>query len=146
MTLSLVERLKPRADRLGPYLAEMEETPFAWGTADCTTFAAEWVEIALGITHGIDWPVYSTKEEAAAIVEAAGGLVELWRSKAPGLGLFEIDPRHDDPVLGDIGIVDTMRNGAIGGVFGHGGCLYVRTPQGTTILTRHILAAWRLPE
>ena len=91
------------------------EKPFAWGQHDCCLFAAD---VAYAIT-GVDAAkslrgTYSTQEEAALIISAAGGFNKLidglaaahgWRQCATAAArrgdLVQYEsPDHDGPALG----------------------------------------------
>lgn len=75
------------------------------GGDDCTTFVATWMIKHVGWDPAIHLRgTYSTKEEANAIVDAAGGIAALVASCVEPMGINRIQQPHD----GDIGIVTAM--------------------------------------
>ncbi|WP_226576684.1 DUF6950 family protein [Acuticoccus sediminis] len=134
-------------ERLRGYLATFDDRPFVWGEDDCSDFVGNWVAAMVG--RPIDWDAYDSEDEARAKIAAAGGLDRLWAPVARAAGLRQIKLGGDPVSLGDIGIVNTRMSGHMGGIFGHGGYLYVRTPKGLSVLTpsihpnrRTAVAAW----
>lgn len=77
---------------LGEYLLEAARTPWQDGVHDCTAWPARWA--------GIEIPAYSTAAEAEAIVEAAGGLAQLWDAHIAG----RLE-RVEAPEPGDVGVI-----------------------------------------
>lgn len=73
-----------------------------WQGHDCTLFLANWAATFGRGDPGIYRGTYSTKEEAVAIIERAGGLVPLIMSALVNVGWR---PRRDAPQDGDIGVV-----------------------------------------
>jgi len=79
-----------------------------WGGVageDCTTWAGSWVEAVTGRDPAAAIRgTYSTKEEANAIVDAAGGIAALVASCVEPMGIRRVQRPQD----GDIGIVTAM--------------------------------------
>lgn len=64
-----------RLTNLALFLRACEKTPLQWGKHDCCTFGADAVFVQTSRDPMSDFRgVYGTAEEAAAILEAAGGL------------------------------------------------------------------------
>lgn len=88
---------------------------------------------------------YSTEGEASALIEAAGGLVNLW---AEGLGQVGVPEASDEPREGDVGIIAVSgENGraANGGIF-TGGRWSFLAPRGLCVLrveSSNVLKVWR---
>lgn len=58
---------------LPAYIAARLETPFAWGSNDCVSFAIGWVEIATG--HSLlPTKMWQSELQAARIIKQQGGL------------------------------------------------------------------------
>lgn len=55
------------------FLTEYRDTPFAWGTHDCATFASEWVRRATG--QVLFTPDYTDAAGGAARMAADGGVI-----------------------------------------------------------------------
>jgi hypothetical protein len=97
-------------------LLEYIEGPhrWAWGGhlladryhyCDCTLYAADWVLEVTGRDPGEDLRrSYSSAEEANAIVDDAGGMVEFVASRLEPLGF----KRVQEPQDGDVGIVEVL--------------------------------------
>lgn len=81
-------RLQDWPQRLAEYVEGQRREPFAWGSNDCVTFAADAVEHMTGadpIAHlRGEW---STALEAARVIERLGGLREavsdIWGAEIP---------------------------------------------------------------
>jgi hypothetical protein len=88
-------------------LTEYAALPHRWvwggmGGHDCTTFCARWIEVATGknpISHFIG--TYSTREEAAAIIESLGGIERMIDEGLARAGFA----RTSAPQSGDIGLI-----------------------------------------
>ncbi len=114
---------RAKQERLRSFIAAHMETECQWGIDDCTALAAKWVHAERGID--ICLPEYRSKGEAARIIAAAGGLVELWDRYLSPMGVFDCNT----PSLGDIGIINTSR-GYVGVIFAHYGIAYWRAENG----------------
>lgn len=84
---------------LGEYLRLAGTRKWDWGTWDCCAFPAGWVmennhPDPMALWRGR----YSSAEEAQALIEEAGGLVELW---AIALGAL---PVVEEPQAGDVAV------------------------------------------
>lgn len=102
-------------DRLAAFLASFEDKPVEWGRDDCTACPALWLR-----ENGFDvrLPEYRSRDEAHALITAAGGLVPLWGQYLSGTG---VGPRYGAPELGDIAIIETRLLGDVGVIVGAGG-------------------------
>lgn len=116
-----------RADRLRAFLDELQGKPVEWGASDCSAAPARWVEREAGVCLGL--PAYRSREEAHALIAAAGGLDRLWSDRLEAAGIFE---RIGEPELGDVAVIDTRRYGQIGGICAAGGILLIRKDAGET--------------
>lgn len=150
----MTEAERLRGERLRAFYEEAAGRPFVWGQDDCSLWPLEWVSRETG--QEIDVPVYSSREEAEAIVEAAGGLVAVWARLAPQLGLVEVAP-GEVPPLGSVGVIAmTPPNQPTGCIFAHAqvACFRVDAPEGSKrdgvtmwgLRTKTILRAWALPD
>jgi hypothetical protein len=88
------------AERMNAFIEMRRKTPFAWGSADCFTFAAD----AVNALHGVDLMEdfrgkYSTEAEAEALLAAHGGLEAAAAERLKAAGFQECAPnfahRHD---------------------------------------------------
>lgn len=132
---------RERGERLRALVEELKGKPCVYGETDCSIIPAQWVADITGKTF--DWPEYSTREEAEAIIEKAGGLVEVWKPITRKLGLVE---RHDTPEIGDIGIIDTSL-GHVGGIWLHGQTFIWRAEEGVRVLgvrSHRIVKSWQV--
>jgi hypothetical protein len=128
---------------LPEYLDHAAQTPFAWGAHDCATFPAGWVERATGLDplEGVSG-TYGNREEAEAVIAAAGGLLTLWEAGAVLVG----SPRTSAPRRGDVGLVEIP---ALGGSLQLGAIRVDRAwamllSDGLIVRTARCLAAWRV--
>ncbi|ORE90187.1 hypothetical protein ATO13_23166 [Stappia sp. 22II-S9-Z10] len=141
-----------RADRLRDFVASWDDVPVEYGASDCSIVPAIWA--ARETDKRIEWPDYASEAEAAALVEDAGGLANVWREVAEGAGFAAHRIGAEVPGLGDIGIVDTRTLGQVGGIFANHGLILVRcdptpdAPRGMRPLSwrpgRTAVAAWRI--
>lgn len=101
--------------RLDDAVREAAEKPFAWGEHDCCLMAADIIYAITAEDPAADLRgTYSTQEEAAAIILAAGGLSKLandrcaargWMRTKPALArrgdlVMLIQPETEGPALG----------------------------------------------
>lgn len=133
--------LPERTDRwpalLASFLAGKHREPFAWGTNDCATFAAEWILLATDVRLSL--PTVTSETEAADELAVRGGLIA---------AVTEIlgDPYNhpNEAMRGDIGVTWSQ-------VQGHALCVItgpdVAAPgrDGLVYLRRdRLVAAWRV--
>ena len=127
--------IRERGEALRRMADELSGVPCVYGPEgdDCSILPMQWVRGWREKTTGREWPVsvpdYSSREEAEALIERAGGLVNVWNPIAPQLALQPLGPQ-DVPVIGDVGIFVTSR-GEVGGIFLHGGIILWRAEMGT---------------
>lgn len=147
---------RERGERLRAFCAAVQGEPAVWGSSDCSTWPAQWVANETG--REFDWPAYSSREEADAIIEREGGLVNVWERVAAQAGLIECDP-DEVPPLGSVGIIETSHHGGqVGCIFAHGGIGCMRATVGHRawgmrpytirqggVIFRIIVKVWRLP-
>lgn len=94
---------------LHQFIATRRAMPFAWGTNDCATFAADWVAILTGVDHAAGLRgVYSTALGAARILDASGGLEGI----AARTGFKEVGPAYAQ--RGDLVIFDDENGPTLG--------------------------------
>lgn len=127
-------------DRFEAFLEARRFTPFAWGSNDCATFAADWVREATDADPIAELRgKWKTEAGAARTIARLGGLRE-----AVSARLAEIPPAQAQ--RGDVGLVLTeICAGApalvvfgIDAAFGPG-------PRGLTMVDRAaVLTAWRV--
>ena len=73
--LKSAERPENWAEALGVYLDSHRDMPFDWGKQDCCLFAADWVEICLGIDPAESWRgEYQTEAGALKILKKEKGV------------------------------------------------------------------------
>lgn len=111
-------------DRLSEYIDSRLAEPFQWGTNDCATFAARWVEIATGAVvfsaehddaHGAAREVAKRGGMQAAITAALGEPLEHTLSAQRGdIGLVEIEGRVSAVVVIGAQAVGPGENGLHG--------------------------------
>ena len=85
---------------LGEYLEREAKRPWTWGSADCCTFAADWVLSETGHDPMAQWRDYSTEADAELLIAEAGGLEAMWSE-----GLAPVMSRVDTPSLGSVGLI-----------------------------------------
>lgn len=133
-----------RAELLQAHIAAVEGKPVEWGVSDCTAWAASWVLVATGKTVP-RLGAYASLEEAHTLIDAAGGLDVLWTQAMAQIGIFATPY---DPVLGDVGVVNTTSFGPVGVIFAQDGVALWRAETGTALLrprSRDIVKVWALP-
>jgi len=131
--------------KLADYLHAAGGKSFAPGTHDCCTFPGDWVRAQTGVDPIQRWRGrYDTQEGAEALIEAAGGLVNLW-----AIGMIDaLCPEVDEPQEGDVGVILVLgENGPVenGGIFTGRRWAFV-APRGlfiSSIDPAHIVRAWR---
>lgn len=131
-----------KAEALRSFVNRTQGVPVIWGESDCSTWPAQWIIDQTGAN--VEWPEYSTREEAQQIIDAAGGLDAVWHEIATEAGLERV---WDAPILGDIGIIDTRLYGYVGGIFADGGAFCWRAEKGVLIMSpnrNYIKGIWRI--
>lgn len=127
--------MSERGELLRVYVDAVKGKPIEWSVDDCSPWAAQWAANITG--KEFDWPAYSSREEAIEVTARGGGLVRMWERTAAIAGLRE---RIADPVLGDVGIIDTSF-GPVGGIFATGRTFCWRAERGVRVLAvrRHLI-------
>ena len=115
---------------------------FAWGVCDCCLWAADWVATVTGRDPAASLRgTYRTRRAAAAIVAAHGGMIAFVEAHMAPLGAA----RTDDPLPGDLAVVDTAGGAALGIVTPLGVAVKrQRLRLGVSVAARPVLAAWRV--
>ena len=152
----MIDEIHERGEAIRRLAKSLEGVPVTWGPDgdDCSQLPLQWVvgwrERMTGTAPHVEAPDYSTREEAEAVIAAAGGLVNVWDPICRQLGLSEIGAA-DIPVIGDVGIFKTSF-GEVGGIFVHGGAILWRHERGHRIIDvagRHFAvrgkAGWSAP-
>lgn len=124
-------------EKLSAFLAGFDGKAVVWGKDDCSACPHLW----LG-ENGIHahLPAYSSRDEAHALIEQAGGLVNVWDQCLAGTGVGE---RYGAPELGDIAVIDTRRLGPIGVICAAGGvCCWRKEGGFFWIAPRSFLKVW----
>lgn len=125
---------------LKSYLASVAGEPFAWGRADCMTFAGDWVMAMAGIDPVAHWRrTYESEAEALKIISDAGGLAVLMES-----GLRSAGWRTTlDPTVGDVACATLPGHAApIGGIVCPRGNIAFKGRRGLVLWPASILRAW----
>lgn len=118
---------------LGEYLKDAARRRWDWGAHDCSTWPARWAGVAVD--------PFASEQEALDRIEAAGGLVALWRSTI-GTQLQEANEPQD----GDIGVIrlNAVRGHPEIGAIHTGGRWAFLTPLGLAVVHADPLACWRV--
>src|SRR5690606_35402004 len=91
-----VAPLGPGVVTLGEYLRAAGTRRWEWGAWDCCAFPAGWVmECGYSDPMALWRGTYASEAEAKALIEEAGGLVELWAIALGALPVVE-EPRAGD--------------------------------------------------
>lgn len=121
-----------------------EDVPVTWGKDDCSMFAAQWAAERMGRDFLFD--TYDSEDQARALIEREGGLVNVWQFAADSNGLCRVMDRVQ---AGDVGVVNTFALGPVGCIFmKYGAVAVLRTDPGYRVLgirEKHVLGAWRIP-
>ncbi len=129
-----------RGADLMAFVRRHEGVRVTWGLDDCSAICARWMSEACGFAPAL--PPYRSREEAARLIDASGGLVACWRGALRSLDLAETDL----PGIGDVGVVETEHFGAVGMIMGANGYAFWRARAGFQLMRpRSWLAAWTLP-
>lgn len=133
---------RERGKLLRDYVEAVKGKPITWSVDDCSPWVAQWVSNLTG--KEFDWPVYSSRDEAEAIIAENGGLAVIWDRLAKEAG---IQPRYDGPPeVGDVGIIDTTF-GHVGGIFAFAGTFCWRAEKGARVIgvrPKHIVKVWQV--
>lgn len=132
-------KLSPKESALQRFVDDWRQVPVVWGVSDCSAWAARWVETITGRAPVL--PSYTSRDEAHALIAAAGGLGPLWDDALGAIGVYTTSA----PVLGDVIVCDTRKFGTVGLVMAHGGVAFWRAESGVHALApRKILRAWHV--
>ena len=94
---------------LAQFIEARREQPFAWGSNDCCTFGADWVETCTGVDYALAWRGrYSSGLGAVRVLDEAGGVEAL----VDALGLQRVAPQLAG--RGDIVAQETGRGMTLG--------------------------------
>ena len=123
------------------------EKSVEWGIDDCSMWVATWIAGRFASTgREIVFPAYGSEAEARQIIDAAGGLANVWAEVAAVNG---IQPVRDSIRAGDVGIINTFLHGDVGCIFmKYGAVAAIRSDPGYRMIgirEKHVVAAWRLP-
>lgn len=87
---------------LRDYLEACCRRRWAWGSHDCTLFAADWVRFATGVDPAAGWRGrYADASQCRALLGAAGGLEIVVTRAMAGMGFAEVAAA----LTGDVGLV-----------------------------------------
>lgn len=130
------------ARRLGEFLDESSQRPFAWGSFDCILFLADWPVDQLGTDPArVYRGAYRNPLGAERIIRKAGGLVALVDREFTAVGWG----KSDDLGPGDIGVIEVETatgRSACGAIFtGSHWCALAE--RGLLFVTCPPLASWR---
>lgn len=78
---------------MAQFIESRLDTPFAWGTNDCGTFAADLIEVLTGVDVSISIQRTYTDQagaEAALLAAAGGGIVEFLNKVVTDYGMKEV--------------------------------------------------------
>lgn len=131
-------------DRLAAFLEARRRAPFAWGTNDCVTFAADGVQQLRRDSVDIiaaDRGAWATEDEAEALLASRGGLETALAELAAMADLQEVPPPRagrGDLVLARVGnqVLTGLVNGSTVAVTGADGLQFVPA--------RMAFRAWRV--
>lgn len=98
------------ADVLSVFLRAVAERPHLWGESDCVMTQFAWVRQRTGIDPAaIVGAAWHGEREARAVIAATGGVLDGGRELYARCGLAETVA----PVRGDIGVIETGREGQV---------------------------------
>lgn len=125
--------------RLWTFLEPFDGRPVEWGVDDCSAWCAAW---ARDCGHEVHLPAYASEDEAHALIDAAGGLVNVWDDVCASAGVCE---RIGDPQIGDVGIIPTNRFGPVGVIWADNGlaCWRLKT-SGLWLKPRTFIKTWAI--
>lgn len=121
--------------------------PVEWGKDDCSMFAAQWAADRLDrLGREFRFFHYDGEDEARALIEEKGGLVNVWDEVAAANGIYRVPDRIRS---GDVGVIHTHLHGDVGCIFvKYGAVCLIRSDLGfhsLGIREKHVLGAWRIP-
>jgi len=121
---------RERGERLRTFCASVAGKPIEWGQDDCSTWVLQWVVNETG--SEVDWPAYSSREEAEAMIASAGGLEAIWTRMARDLRLVEC---HEEAIpAGSVGLLNVETwGGPVGVIFAHGNVVCWRHERGARV-------------
>lgn len=123
--------------RLEAFVRERQAMPFAWGTNDCATFAADGVQALTGVRLLTHMRGYRTVRDALMLIERSGGLRSI---ACHALGGF-ILPAYAG--VGDVVLVRVGKREALG--ICNGSSVLGPGPEGLAVVGMgDALAAWRV--
>lgn len=129
--------MNARAALLRQWIAQTPAGDIAWGRDDCTAWAAGWVQHLTGMA--LPRPAYASRAQALALIAQAGGLERIWEE---ALAPF---PETQNPVLGDVGLIETARFGPVGCIVCEDGIAAWRSTSCCVFLQpRAFLRAWSI--
>lgn len=139
-TPSILARSQDWPERLAAFIDARRYAPFAWGTNDCATLAADAVLELTGVDPMASLRgTYGTEDEADGVISAAGGLEALADSLAAAAGLGACLPLFAQ--RGDVVLVEHGNILALGVVTGD--AVAVPGPDGLAFLPLRAAArAW----
>lgn len=135
-------------DTLAAWLDQAVDTPWAWGSHDCTIWPANWVRACGSPDPAEAWRGrYRTAIGAARLVNAAGGMAELFTAGAAAARLH----RTQRIIAGDVGLIELPARAkgpmgvAVGAICIGGGEWAVVRSGGLWLGRARVTAAWRTP-
>lgn len=132
-----MQRFKDWPSRLQALLDAAQGRPFEWGVHDCCLWAADAVLATTGVDLAVPWRgTYSTEGEAAALLDALGGLRALGALGGP----------ECKPALAGAGDVGLIEHGGRGWLAVHDGAAWIcPTREGFVRWpTRAARCAWKV--
>ena len=124
-------------ERLAAFNQARRRMPFAWGSNDCVTLAADWIEEATGVDPIADIRGWSDALSAGRTIEALGGLEAAITARL-GDGIAPAFAQRGDVVLLDIAGRETV--GVVYGTHAMG-----PGEEGAVMVPMSVaLAAWRV--
>lgn len=107
------DALPPPRDAVAETLRRWAAQPFVWGTSDCFQSVLAYVE---SVTGGVleQRPVYDGPFGAARFLHPWGGFEPYCGFVLAALGCTPVDDPLDDPVRGDVALVEMATNDAGG--------------------------------
>lgn len=104
----MIARPENWPELLDAYVLQHARTPFAWGSHDCCTFAADWVQMLCDRDPMAPWRgQYRTVTAARRLIEGAGGL-EAMVGQALGATISAAFAQRGDVVLGELSLGPTV--------------------------------------
>lgn len=127
------------ADLLSAFLLRGAVSPFVWGASDCCLWASDWVALCRGRDPAASLRGrYRTQRGAAMALARRGGMDAVVASLAAAAGL----PPTTEPMVGDIGLIDTMRGRVLAVRVSMGWAW--KGDHGVAIVPAAAVAAWRV--